>query len=423
MGEQFVMSWTVDKQSQNIEHAWTPFDTRQKPIDPSVGIDFGYVASVGNRPDRSRLFFSSERTIIGAIYNRLAVDVASMQFRHVRLDENDRYKETIKSGLNGCLTVEANLDQEARAFILDYALSLFDAGVVCIVPVETTLNPLDSGGWDVNNMRIGTITSWGANTVRVKVYNEKTGKREEITLPKSMVGIIENPFYSVMNEPNSTLQRLLRTLSLIDSTDAQNGSGKLDLIIQLPYVIKSEARRQQADQRRKDIEFQLQSSKYGVAYTDGTEKVVQLNRPVDNTLMARVEYLVNLLYSQLGLTPDIMNGTASESAMLNYYSRTIEPIVSAFTNELKRKFLTKTARTQGQSIMSFRDPFKLVPMEKIADIADKFTRNEILSSNDVRTAIGYLPSSDPKANELRNSNMPAPSESGNPVPNPTPQTP
>lgn len=423
MGERFVMSWTLDKTAGAVEHAWTPFDKRQNPVEPGDGIDFGYVSSIGGRSDRMRPFISNERTIIGAIYNRLAVDVASMQFRHVRLDENGRYKETIKSGLNNCLTVEANLDQEARAFILDYAMSLFDVGVLCIVPVETTLNPLDSGGWDVTNMRIGAITSWRANTVRVKVYNEKTGRKEEITLPKSMVGIIENPFYNVMNEPNSTLQRLLRTLSLIDSVDQANGSGKLDLIIQLPYVIKSEARRQQAEQRRKDIEFQLQGSKYGIAYTDGTEKVVQLNRPADNTLMSRVEYLVNLLYSQLGLTPEIMNGTADEGAMLNYYARTIEPIVAAFTNELRRKFLTKTARTQGQDIMSFRDPFKLVPMEKIADIADKFTRNEILSSNDIRTAIGYLPSKDPKANELRNSNMPdpnpAPSESGT-VPDPTP---
>jgi hypothetical protein len=299
-------------------------------------------------------------------------------------------------------------------------MTLFDTGVLAIVPVETTLNPLDTGGWDVKNMRIGAITSWQSKFVRVKVYNEKTGKREEITLPKSMVAIVENPFYNVMNEPNSTLQRLLRTLSLVDSIDQQNGSGKLDLIIQLPYVIKSEARRQQADQRRKDIEFQLQGSKYGVAYTDGTEKVVQLNRPVDNSLMSRVEYLVNMLYSQLGLTPEIMNGTADEKTMLNYYTRTIQPLVDAFVNEVKRKFLTKTARSQGQSVLAFRDPFKLVPMEKLADIADKFTRNEIASSNDIRTAIGWLPSSDPKADELRNSNMPAPSESGTPVPDPTP---
>lgn len=420
MGEQFVMSWTVDKTAGAVEHAWTPFDQRQNPAEATANLDFGYVASIGARPDRSRLYISGERTIIGAIYNRLGVDVAQMHFRHVRVDDKDRYKATIQSGLNDCLTTEANLDQSAQAFVLDYAMTLFDAGVLAIVPVETTLNPLDTGGWDVKNMRIGTITSWQAKFVRVKVYNEKTGKKEEITLPKSMVAIIENPFYNVMNEPNSTLQRLLRTLSLIDATDAQNGSGKLDLIIQLPYVIKSEARRQQAEQRRKDIEFQLQGSKYGVAYTDGTEKVVQLNRPVDNTLMARVEYLINLLFSQLGLTPEIMNGTADESTMLNYYNRTIAPIVDAFVNEIRRKFLTKTARTQGQTVMAFRDPFKLVPMEKLADIADKFTRNEIASSNDIRTAIGWLPSDDPKADELRNSNMPAPSESGTPVPDPTP---
>jgi hypothetical protein len=418
MGEQFVMSWTLDKTAGAIEHAWTPFDQRQ-PLDAPTSFDFGYVSNFTARPDRPKMYFSSERTIIGAIYNRLGVDVAAMEFRHVRTDGNDRYKETIKSGLNDCLTTEANIDQEARAFVLDYAMTLFDVGVLAIVPVETTLNPTETGGWDVKNMRIGEITSWHPRHVRVKVYNEKNGKREEITLPKSMVAIIENPFYNVMNEPNSTLQRLLRTLSLIDSVDQQNGSGKLDLIIQLPYVIKSEARRQAAEQRRKDIEFQLQGSKYGIAYTDGTEKVVQLNRAADNTLMSRVEYLVNMLYSQLGLTPEIMNGTADETAMLNYYNRTIEPIVAAFVNEIRRKFLSKTARTQGQTVMAFRDPFKLVPMEKIADIADKFTRNEILSSNDVRTAIGYLPSSDPKADELRNSNMPAPSESGTPVPDPT----
>jgi hypothetical protein len=414
MGEQFVMGWSVDKKARTVEHAWTPFEARQNPADATANLDFGYVSSFVSRPDRPRPFVSSERTIIGAIYNRLAVDVAAMSFRHVRLDEKDRYKETIKSGLNDCLTSEANLDQSAQAFVLDYAMTLFDTGVLAIVPVETTLNPIDTGGWDVKNMRIGAITSWQSKFVRVKVYNEKTGKREEITLPKSMVAIVENPFYNVMNEPNSTLQRLLRTLSLVDSVDQQNGSGKLDL------VIKSEARRQQADQRRKDIEFQLQGSKYGVAYTDGTEKVVQLNRPVDNSLMSRVEYLVNMLYSQLGLTPEIMNGTADEKTMLNYYTRTIQPLVDAFVNEVKRKFLTKTARSQGQSVLAFRDPFKLVPMEKLADIADKFTRNEIASSNDIRTAIGWLPSSDPKADELRNSNMPAPSESGTPVPDPTP---
>jgi hypothetical protein len=418
MGEQFVMSWTLDKRANKVEHAWTPFDKMNDR--ESVNLDFGFNSNFSGRPDRPRLIFSSERTIIGALYNRLALDVAAISIHHVRTDEDGNYKETIKSGLNDCLSLEANIDQSARALLQDYALSLFDGGVLCVVPVETTLNPELTGGWDVKNMRIGSIVTWHPRHVRVRIYNEATGKREDITLEKSFVGIIENPFYSVMNETNSTLQRLLRTLNLLDSVDQQNASGKLDLIIQLPYVIKSEARRQQAEQRRKDIEFQLSGSQHGIAYTDGTEKVIQLNRPVENTLMARVEYLVNMLYGQLGLTPEIMNGTANEATMLNYYNRTIEPLVAAFVDEIKRKFLTKTARSQGQSVMAFRDPFKLVPVASIADIADKFTRNEILSANEIRSAIGVKPSKDPKADELRNSNMPAPSESGTPVPDPTP---
>jgi hypothetical protein len=419
MTEQFVMSWTVDKTRKSIEHAWTPFDQR-KPDENPVSLDFGYATMVGARSDRPKLNFSSERTIIGAIYNRLSIDVATVMIRHVRLDSEDRFVEEINSGLNDCLKERANLDQTARAFLQDYALTLFDRGVIAILPVETTLDPANSGGWDVKNMRIAEIISWQPKTIRVRAYREKTGKREDVTIPKSFGAVIENPFYAVMNEPNSTLQRLLRTLNLLDAVDQQNGSGKLDLIIQLPYVIKSEARRQAAEQRRKDIEFQLAGSKYGIAYTDGTEKVVQLNRPADNTLMSRVEYLVNMLYGQLGLTPEIMNGTADEAAMLNYYNRTIEPLVGAFVDALHTTFLTKTARSQGQAVRAFRDPFKLVPMEKIAEIADKFTRNEILSSNDVRSLIGVKPSKDPKANELRNSNMPAPSESGTPVPDPTP---
>lgn len=417
-GEQFVMSWSLDKTHGEIEHVWTPFDQRKTEPDP-VALDFGYNASFSARPDRGRFFFSNERTIVGALYNRLSIDVAAMQIRHARVDDEDRFQEEIKSGLNDCLKIEANIDQTARAFLQDYALTLFDKGVLAVVPVETTVNPLETGGWDVKNMRIGEVSNWYPAHVRVRVYNEKTGKREDVTLPKSFVAIVENPFYNVMNETNSTLQRLLRTLALLDSLDQQNASGKLDLIIQLPYVVKSEARRQQAEQRRKDIEFQLSGGKHGIAYTDGTEKVIQLNRPVENTLMARVEYLVGMLYGQLGLTPEIMNGTADEATMLNYYNRTIEPLVAAFADAMKRTFLTKTARSQGQSIKAFRDPFKLVPLGQIAEIADKFTRNEILSSNEIRSAIGIKPSNDPNADKLHNSNMPAPSGSGTPVPDPT----
>ena len=343
------------------------------------------------------------------VYNRLALDTAAVGIKHIRMDKNERFSEVVDSGLNECLTIGANIDQTSRAFIQDIVMSMFDEGCVAIVPVETTLNPKITGSYDINSLRTGKIVNWYPKHVTVRVYNEETGNKEDVTLPKSMVSIIENPFYAVMNAPNSTLQRLIRKLVLLDDIDEQSGAGKLDLIIQLPYTIKSEARREQAEKRRKDIEMQLAGSKYGIAYTDGTEHVTQLNRPLENNLMKQIEYLTNLLFSQLGLTQSIMDGTADEKTMLNYYDRTIEPIISAITDEMKRKFLTKTARTQGQSIKYFRDPFKLVPVSEIAEIADKFTRNEIASSNEIRQVIGWTPSKDPKADELRNSNISAPS--------------
>ena len=392
-----------------LKHAWNAF-TNQDPDARfrSYGTGIGY----GGRPDRVRLTISNERSIISSIYTRLSVDVASVDIRHVRLDEKGRYLEDVDSGLNNCLTVEANLDQAARAFRQDIAMTLFDKGVAAIVPVDTSINPITSGGFDIKTMRVGEIVAWYPRHVKVRLYNdnEGVGQREEITLEKKFVAIVENPFYAVMNEPNSTLQRLIRKLNLLDTVDEASSSGKLDLIIQLPYVIKSDARRQQAEQRMKDIEFQLKSNKYGIAYTDGTEKVTQLNRPAENTLLKQVEYLIAMLYSQLGLTEAIMNGTADEKTMLNYNNRTIEPIVSAVIEAMRRSFLTKTARSQRQSIAFFRDPFKLVPINDIAEIADKFTRNEILSSNEFRSFLGIKPSSDPKADELRNSNMPPPSE-------------
>lgn len=386
-----------------LKHAWNAFrsqDEKRYISDISVGPMWG------GRPDRIRVHISNERSIISSIYTRLAIDIAAVSIRHVRLDEDERYTETINSGLNECLSVEANIDQAARAFRQDIAMTLFDRGVAAIVPVDTTINPAISGGFDIKTLRVGEIVAWHPYHVRVSLYNEKTGRREEITLEKKFVAIVENPLYSVMNEPNSTLQRLIRKLSLLDTVDEQSSSGKLDMIIQLPYVIKSDARRQQAEQRRKDIEFQLKDSKYGIAYTDGTEKITQLNRPVENNLLKQIEYLTAMLYSQLGLTEGVMNGTADEKAMLNYNNRTIEPILDAITEAMKRTFLTKTARSQRQSIAYFRNPFKLVPIEDIAEIADKFTRNEIMSSNEIRSVIGFKPSKDPKADELRNSNMP-----------------
>lgn len=386
-----------------LQHAWNAFTNQNKEDRIQSYGDYGTSYSV--RPDRLRTYWSNERSIISSIYNRLSIDVASIGIRHVRLDDNGRYVEDIDSGLNSCLTLEANIDQAARAFRQDIAMTLFDIGVLAVVPIDTTINPTQSGGYDIRTMRVGTITTWFPQHVRVSVYNEQLGRREDINLPKSVVAIIENPLYSVMNEPNSTLQRLIHKLNLLDQVDSAS-SKQLDIIIQLPYVIKSEARRTQAEQRRQDIEFQLKNSQYGVAYTDGTEKITQLNRPAENNLLKQIEYLVGLLYNQLGLTEEVMNGTADEKAMLNYFNRTIEPIVAAITEGMKRTFLTKTARSQHQSIMYFTDPFKLVPVADIAEIADKFTRNEILSSNEIRQVIGIKPSSDPKADELRNSNMP-----------------
>lgn len=386
-----------------LQHAWNAFLNR----DPTSSYRTNEI-SYSYRPDRPRLSRGNERSIVTAIYNRIALDVASIDIKHCKLDENGRYVKDMKSGLNECLTVEANMDQTARAFIQDIVISMLDEGVVAVVPVDTTFNPKNTGSYDITSMRTGKILEWSATTVKVKVYNDRTGQKEDVVLPKSMVGIIENPLYSVINEPNSTMQRLIRKLNLLDSIDEQSGAGKLDLIIQLPYIIKTDARRQQAEQRRKEIEMQLAGSKYGIAYTDGTERVTQLNRPVENNLMKQIEYLTSMLYSQLGFHQTILDGTADEKTMLNYTNRTIEPIASAIVDELKRKFLTKTARTQGQSIEFFRNPFRLVPINNIADIADKFTRNEILTSNEIRQIIGMKPSDDPKADQLVNSNIAQP---------------
>ena len=357
------------------------------------------------RPDRFRLSHGNERSIVTSVYNRIAMDVAAVDILHVRLDDNDRYVETIDSGLNNCLTLEANIDQTGRAFIQDIVMSMFDEGSVAIVPVDTIGNPFHSESYKIETMRVGKITKWFPSEVTVELYDDRSGKKREVTLPKRLVAIIENPLYSVMNEPNSTLQRLIRKLNLLDVVDEQNSSGKLDLIIQLPYIIKTEARRAQAENRRKDIEQQLAGSKYGIAYTDGTEHITQLNRPVENRLMSQIEYLTNLLYSQLGITQGILDGSADEKTMLNYFNRTIEPVLSAITGELKRKFLSKTARSQKQSVMFFRDPFKLVPVAEIAEISDKMTRNEIMTSNEIRQVIGMKPSDDPAADELRNKNL------------------
>ena len=362
------------------------------------------------RPDRTRLSTRNERSIVTSIFNRIALDVASIDIYHCRLDDNDRYKENIDSTLNNCLTLESNIDQTSRSFIQDVVLSMFDEGSVAIVPVDTIKDPMKTDSYEILTLRTGRIVTWYPKHVRVELYDDNTGIKREITLPKSRVGIIENPLYAVMNEPNSTLQRLIRKLVLLDSIDEQSGSGKLDLIIQLPYIVKSEARKQQAEQRRKDIERQLKGSKYGIAYTDGTEKITQLNRPLENNLMKQIEYLTSMLYGQLGITQGVMDGTADEKTMTNYYSRTIEPIVSSIVDEMKRKFLTKTARSQKQSIVFFRDPFKLVPVSDLAEISDKFTRNEILSSNEIRQVVGRKPSDDPKADQLINSNISQPTE-------------
>ncbi|WNT45394.1 portal protein [Arthrobacter phage Argan] len=395
-----------------LKHAWNAFSERDnKPRSPFENLGNSY----GMRPDRRRLSTINDKSILSTIYTRIANDVASISIKHVRLDQNERYSETMNTDLNECLTLQANIDQSARAFRQDMVESLLDKGVIAIVPVDTSLDPTKTAGYDIQTLRVGEVIQWFPKHVRVLVYNETKGEREEVTLPKKFVAVVENPFYNVMNEPNSTLQRLRRKLSLLDFIDEQAGSGKLDLIIQLPYVIKSEARKQQANQRRTDIEEQLKNGKYGIAYTDGTEKITQLNRPAENNMLKQIEMLTAQLHSELGLTPEVFNGSASEQVMLNYHNRTIEPILTSITEAMKRTFLTKTARTQLQSIEFFRDPFKLVPVSSIADIADKFTRNEILSSNEVRGIIGFKPSSDPKAEELRNSNMPQPDQMGAPA--------
>ena len=398
--------------TSRLKRAWNAFTKNRDPTDiqyQNVGMGYFY------RPDRVRFTRGNERSIVTSVYNRIAMDVAAITIKHCRIDKNGRYIEDIKSGLNDCLTVEANIDQTGRSFIQDVVMSMFDEGSVAIVPVDTSFDPRNSSSYDILSMRAGQILEWYPAHVKVRVYNDRTGKKEDLVLPKRSVAIIENPLYSVINEPNSTMQRLIRKLNILDAIDEQSGSGKLDLIIQLPYVIKSEARQQQAEKRRKDIEDQLKGP-YGIAYTDGTEKITQLNRPVENNLMKQIEYLTNQLYGQIGMTPSVLDGTADEKAMLNYNNRTIEPIVSAIVGAMKRSFLSKTARTQGQTIMFFRDPFKLVPINNIADIADKFTRNEILSSNEVRQIVGMRPSDDPKADELRNSNINQPEDKSSVLP-------
>ena len=383
-----------------LQHGWNAFvNARDPTLEYSTGPGYYY------RPDRPRFTRGNERSIVTSVYNRIALDVSAISIQHVRLDDNGRFSSVIESGLNNCLTLDANMDQTGRAFIQDVVMSMLDEGCVAIVPVDTTLDPAVTSSFDINTMRVGKIIEWRPKHVKVRIYNEKTAKKEEVILYKKEVAIVENPLYAVMNEPNSTMQRLIHKLSLLDITDEQTASGKLDLIIQLPYVIRTEAKKQQAENRRKDIEMQLAGSKYGIAYADGTEKITQLNRSVENNLMKQIEYLTNNLYGQLGITQTILDGSADDKTMLNYYNRTIEPIVSAIVDEMKRKFLTKTARSQGQSILFFRDPFKLVPVNDIAEIADKFTRNEILTSNEIRQIIGIKPSEDPKADELRNSNI------------------
>lgn len=387
---------------ERIKNGWNAFSSQESTN--SYALNLG--PSYSYRPDRVSYSVSNEKSVIDSIYNRLAIDVASIEMQHVKLDQNGRYLEQVNSGLNNCLTLEANIDQSSRAFRQDAAMTLFEKGCIAIVPVDTKLNPMRTDSYDILSMRVGEIIEWYPRHVKISLYNDRAGRREEITMPKSIVGIIENPLYSIMNEPNSTLKRLIRKLSLLDVTDERNSSGKLDLIIQLPYVIKSDARQKQAEARRQAIEGQLVNSKYGIAYADGTERITQLNRPVENNLLAQIKELKADLYNQLGLTEEIFKGIANEQAMLNYYTRTIEPVIAAITEEIKRKFLTKTARTQGHSVEYFRDPFSLVPVAQIANIADKFTRNEILSSNEVRQIIGYKPVSDSRADELRNKNMP-----------------
>lgn len=395
----------MPKFREKLKHAWNAFKSEEERDSlysyPEVGPGYGV------RPDRSRLMIFGDKSIIGSIYTRISIDTAMVDIQHVKLDRNGRLIEHVNdSGLDYCLNVEANLDQAAAAFKIDVIMTMLETGTAAIVPVDTSLDPHESGGYQINTLRVGKITQWYPRHVTVDLYNEERGRREEITLDKKFVAIVENPFYSVMNEPNSTLQRLIRKLSLLDAVDEQSSSGKLDMIIQLPYVIKSESRRAQANQRRQDIEDQLRGSQYGIAYTDGTERITQLNRPAENNLWKQVQDLTDMLYSHLGLTPEVMNGTANEATMLNYHQRTIKPLMTAITQSMKRTFLTKTARTQGQSLEFYRDPFQLIPIGNIAEIGDKFTRNEIMTANELRSVIGLKPSDDPKADELKNSNMP-----------------
>ena len=392
--------------ASRFKSAWNAFVNNRDPT--SQFYREGY--SQYYRPDRPRFSRGNERTIVTSVYNRIALDVAAINVNHCKLDENGRFSEIIESKLNECLNLGANLDQTGRSFIQDVVMSMLDEGCVAIIPTDTTRNPNITDSYDILSVRTGKILEWYPNRVKVHVYNERTGKKEDIIVSKSNVAIVENPLYAVINEPNSTMQRLINKLRLLDGIDEQSGSGKLDLIIQLPYIIKSEARRQQAEDRRKDIEMQLSGSKYGIAYTDGTERITQLNRPLENNLMKQIEYLTSMLYSQLGITQAIMDGTADEKTMLNYYDRTIEPIISAIVDEMKRKFLSKTARSQSQTIMYFRNPFKLVPVNDLAEIADKFTRNEIMTSNEIRQVIGMKPADDPKADRLVNSNLNQPEE-------------
>lgn len=389
--------------SERLQHAWNAFNNKD-PTPAYPRSDFFYSGSAYN-PSKRRSSFGNERSIINTIFNRIAADVAAVDIRNVRLDENGRYIETINSGLNNCLTLEANTDQTGRGFIQDAVMSMFDEGVVALVPVDTSLDPKSTNAYDILTMRTGKIKEWMPKHVRIEIYNETVGRRQEIVLPKKMVGIVENPFYSIMNEPNSTLQRLLHKLNLLDAIDEQSSAGKLDLIIQLPYVIKTEARKEQAEKRRKDIEMQLAGSKYGIAYTDGTERITQLNRPIENNLMKQIEYLTETLMGQLGITNEILNGTASEDTMRNYYTRIVAVICTAFTEEMRRKFLTKTARTQGQSISFFQDYFKLVPISALANIAGTFTQSGIMSPNEFRTILGLKPSDDPEADKLKNRNI------------------
>ena len=387
--------------SSRLKHAWNAFQMNRNP----TYTNNYYGSSSSTRPDRMRFSRGNEKSIVTSIYNRIALDVSQLSFEHVQLDKDGRYSETKTTGLNTCLTLEANLDQTSRAFFQDAALSMFDEGSIALVPIDTNLDPNITGGYDIESIRVGQILTWYPKHIKVRLYNEQTGIKEDRIIPKSIAAIIENPFYTVMNQSNSTMQRLIRKLSLLDAIDEQSASGKLDLIIQLPYTVKSNLRKQQAEERRKAVEDQLYDSKYGIAYIDSTERVIQLNRPVENNLMSQIEYLQNLLYSQLGITQSILDGSADDKTMLNYYNRIVEPIAAAFVDEMRRKFLTKTARTQGQSIMFFRDPFKLVPVSELAEISDKLTRNEIASSNEMRQTIGWKPSKDPKADELRNKNL------------------